>query len=615
MEESHGLLGRNSAPAKQHDEKGVTVEVVSYTNEEKAVYEKKENDTKLGTTDGLTPAGRFVQRLLQNALVRYTIYVVPVAAILIVPVVLYANKPAQQRSIGGMNGLGLFVYVEILWVSLWIAKLVASALPILFQGVSSLFRAGTKKYALVLTATEIPLSIFIWSIMALCWFPIIAVFDTESWSAQMTKQASMRTFYDFMRASVGTAALGLLEKLSMQSIAISYHGKQHHQKISLVKSTTKALELLYEASRQKYPENSALVEDEDYIIHDMTNIQEGFNNDEKRRYLRRFFGGIHWFGEHFVTAVGRMARDISGSKEIMDLTATHAIVEGALERPKGAEALAKRIFKTLVHNGNDVLTPEDIADALSPKSLSEYDPAEIFSCLDQDGNGDVSLEEMVMLSTSLHHTRKDMWENAVNIKDAIHVLDRVLSFIVLLITIFVYATVFSDWVSKNAGSFGAALSAPAFALAQTAGEFIGACILVFVKHPYDVGDRVVLNGIEYQVVRISLLYTVFNTIAGDTISQISNSQISNMWVDNVSRSGSMKERYQFSISAGTSFQDIEKLRVELENFVRADENRRDYQSDIDIQLLSIGDMKQLDLRVEIRFKVCMNPQIKNLKLT
>jgi len=65
----------------------------------------------------------------------------------------------------------------------------------------------------------------------------------------------------------------------------------------------------------------------------------------------------------------------------------------------------------------------------------------------------------------------------------------------------------------------------------------------------------------------------------------------------------MKEQLSVNVSSGTSFEDISLLKRELQAFVLAPENRRDYQPDLgDIELLSFGDLKQLELRVEIRHK-------------
>jgi hypothetical protein len=64
----------------------------------------------------------------------------------------------------------------------------------------------------------------------------------------------------------------------------------------------------------------------------------------------------------------------------------------------------------------------------------------------------------------------------------------------------------------------------------------------------------------------------------------------------------MKERLTLSVAATTSMEDILALRSELQRFVAAEENRRDFHNDLDIELISVGNLTQLDLRVEIRHK-------------
>jgi len=52
---------------------------------------------------------------------------------------------------------------------------------------------------------------------------------------------------------------------------------------------------------------------------------------------------------------------------------------------------------------------------------------------------------------------------------------------------------------------------------------LGSCIFLFVKHPYDVGDRVDITGPEKEqliVEKISLLYTVFVRIDKMQVVQV-----------------------------------------------------------------------------------------------
>jgi small-conductance mechanosensitive channel len=70
---------------------------------------------------------------------------------------------------------------------------------------------------------------------------------------------------------------------------------------------------------------------------------------------------------------------------------------------------------------------------------------------------------------------------------------------------------------------GTTLLSLSFVFAVTTQEFLGSCIFLFVKHPYDVGDRVDIAGPEKEqliVEKISLLYTVFTRIDKMQIVQV-----------------------------------------------------------------------------------------------
>jgi hypothetical protein len=104
------------------------------------------------------------------------------------------------------------------------------------------------------------------------------------------------------------------------------------------------------------------------------------------------------------------------------------------------------------------------------------------------------------------------------------------------------------------------------------------------------------------------MYTVFRRVDSDKVVQIPHNVANTLWIENVSRSKAMKERLTLNVAATTSFEDIETLRAELQKFVSAAEHKRDFQPDFDIELISVGDMKQLELRVEIQHKVCDRSQ-------
>lgn len=149
---------------------------------------------------------------------------------------------------------------------------------------------------------------------------------------------------------------------------------------------------------------------------------------------------------------------------------------------------------------------------------------------------------------------------------------------------------------------GTTLLSLSFVFAVTTQEFLGSCIFLFVKHPYDVGDRVTISGDELVVEQISLLYSVFKRVSTMKMVQIPNIVLNGLWVENVSRSKAMKEQLHMYISFDTSIEDIELLRKEMEIFVRHTDNSRDFQSDIVLECTGIGEMNKMELKVEIKHK-------------
>lgn len=102
--------------------------------------------------------------------------------------------------------------------------------------------------------------------------------------------------------------------------------------------------------------------------------------------------------------------------------------------------------------------------------------------------------------------------------------------------------------------------------------------------------------------KISLLYTTFRRIDNMKVVQVPNIILNNLWIENISRSGAMKEQLDMFISFDTTLEDIELLRKEMENFVRAPDNARDFQPDIILEATGIGNMDKLQLKIEIRHK-------------
>ena len=133
----------------------------------------KEND---GDEDTLTQMGQIYNKILEFSIVtRYFLYVLPLAIVIALPIIIGATAAKKTTIDGNIRIVWFFSWVEIVWLSLWVSKLVAKALPTIFQFLCGIVSSGTRKYALVLKALEIPLSLAGWALAALATFLPVSV--------------------------------------------------------------------------------------------------------------------------------------------------------------------------------------------------------------------------------------------------------------------------------------------------------------------------------------------------------------------------------------------------------------------------------------------------------
>jgi hypothetical protein len=130
-------------------------------------------------------------------------------------------------------------------------------------------------------------------------------------------------------------------------------------------------------------------------------------------------------------------------KQVFNSTSAHAIVSEALDKTRACEALAKRIWMSFVCEGRDNLYLDDLLEVLGPNRKEEAE--ECFASLDRDGNGDVSLDEMILTVTEVGRGRKSLARSMHDVDQAIKVLDKLLSTVVFIISVFIFGKTTSSF--------------------------------------------------------------------------------------------------------------------------------------------------------------------------
>jgi small-conductance mechanosensitive channel len=516
----------------------------------------------------------------------------------------------------------------------WTTDIPLDYLPFLFRILAGTVSSGVRKYSLVIKALEIPLSLVGWAVTTLASFlplmkrnPDTARLCQQYQNLTQTVKANIvanggyqpcatqhweNIVQKILAAALVATVIYLVEKTIIQLISINYHRKQFTFRIRDSKRNVWILGLLYDASRYLFPMYCHEFAEEDYTIADQLNLSRGSKTPAHvksgsatpMRVLQNVGAGV----DKLTSVFGHVAQEVTG-KQVFNPNAAHSIVVEALEKNRTAEALARRLWMSFVVEGRDSLLYEDVLDVLGPERKEEADEA--FAALDRDSNGDISLDEMVLTVTEWGRERKSIASSMHDVDQAINVLDRMLAFVVFIIVILVFVAFLNTSFVTTLATTGTALLSLSFVFAASAQEVLGSCIFLFVKHPYDIGDRVDIgtagctNQEQFVVEHISLLYTVFRHVQGTGVGrlcQIPNIVLNTLWVENVSRSKAMTEQLAIDVAFGTSFDDLNILKNEMVTFVTDSNNSRDFQPTVDIDVIGTSDQSKMTIMVEVKHK-------------
>jgi small-conductance mechanosensitive channel len=525
-------------------------------------------------------------------LIRYITYIVPVVLILLIPLLIGALVPrAKEACVGGVQLLWFSVWLEIVWLTLWAGRLAAKLIPWPMGLVSSLFTNNSKKWRDLGKQLEIPAAIFFWWLgIEISFLPTMSSHrclhngNDLSWTVTVNK--IIVSFFVL-------ATLNFIEKIVIQLIAISFHLRTYADRIELNKFQIGSLTKLYSYSKQ-------MIAAEDSEFEQPSGPASGARTpamyaDKIQRGAREAFAKV---GD----VAGTVAGDFTG-KKVAKSGHPHQVVLTLLNSANGSQVLARRMYRTFVREGCDTVSSDDLKNAFDNEE--EADAA--FNMFDKDMNGDISMEELEAVCVEIGRERKSITASLKDLDSVVSKLDDVLFFVVLIVSILVLISLISTSAAGVLTSAGSAVLALSWLFSATAQEFLQSVIFVFVKHPFDVGDRVTiygntgstLKGDDYFVKEIALLYTEFKKMEGHLV-QAPNSYLNTLFILNQRRSGGLAEALPVVIRFGTSLQQIEALRNQLLEFVKSE--KREYQGNILTELRDVTEVYSLTLNIVFFYK-------------
>ncbi|KAI0525441.1 hypothetical protein F5B22DRAFT_341322 [Xylaria bambusicola] len=516
-------------------------------------------------------------------IIRYFLYSLPITAILLIPIFLgIFLDPGSQAVIGGPGGVHLLwfgIWLEVVWLSLWLARIVCSIMPyVLGLGAKISGSGNFTKWKDIGRQLELHLGLFFWLLALLISF--LPIVNNHKVAARVPEEAD--TQFPYIRwidivnkiiiALFVLATLNFVEKILIQWIAASFHQRTYSNRIEVNKQSIAYLVYLYEHSKDRLVSEEA--------------VMGAQRTSGTRTPLHLFTNNAREVATKIGDITNRVAGDFTG-RQVKLSNHPRKVVSELLRNSNTAQVLARRLFRTYAKENSDVLTLADLTQAFPDSDYAEA----AFMLFDRDLNGDVSQEELESFVDEVHREKKAIAASVKDLDSVITKLDRVFFVIILIIAIIVFISTISPYTSAALASAGSAVLGLAWVLQATAQEFLQSIIFVFVKHPFDVGDRVTiygntgqtLQGDDYYVTEISLLYTEFKKMQGHIV-QAPNSVLNTLFILNHRRSGSLADVFTLQIRYGTPASVITELTARMTDYV--ENNKRDFTNKIITELVS-----------------------------
>ncbi|OJJ07911.1 hypothetical protein ASPVEDRAFT_47099 [Aspergillus versicolor CBS 583.65] len=553
-------------------------EATNPLHEKSAVYTPPESPA--------TKLSAFVKKVHESSfIVRYLTYIVPVVLLLLIPLLVGALE-YTEASVGGVELMWFAIWLEIVWLTLWAARVVGKCIPPVVSIVASIFTNNAKKWRDMAKQLEVHFVLFFW------WLAVEISFLP-------TMKNHHGTLNKLIIVGLVWTILNLVEKVIIQLIAISFHQRTYDDRIQINKFQIGSLTKLYHFSRSRITEEDDAFEQ---------------NNNEKAsdspRNPLQYASKAGKVAQKAVKTVGNKVGDVAGGV-LADFTGRqgknsgdpYQVILALLRSTSGCQVLARRLYRTFAREGFETVFSGDLKEAFDDNEEAEA----AFSMFDRDMNGDISMEELEAVCVDIGRERKSITASLKDLDSVVSKLDQVFMFFVFIIIVIVFLTLISTSAAGVLTSAGSTILALSWMFSTTATEFLQSIIFVFVKHPFDVGDRVTIygnsgdNGLgdDYFVKEIALLYTEFKKMQGHIV-QAPNSVLNNLFVLNQRRTGALAEALPIVIKYGTTIDQMERLRQRLVEFVRSE--KRDFQSMILTELREVTENLSLTLNIVFFYK-------------
>ncbi|XP_055960438.1 mechanosensitive ion channel protein 10-like [Mercurialis annua] len=226
-----------------------------------------------------------------------------------------------------------------------------------------------------------------------------------------------------------------------------------------------------------------------------------------------------------------------------------------------AIAAAYHIFKNVAKPDSKYFNEEDLMRFMIREEVDL-----VFPLFEPPENGQIDRKSLTNWVIKVYNGRKALAHALCDTKTAVKQLNKVVWGVIIIVTIFIWVLLLEVASTKFIWAVATNILVVAFMMKKTCTTVFEALMFVFVAHPFDVGDRCVVDGMILLVEEMNILTTVFLKLDNEKV-YYPNAILATKPISNFYRSPDMGEAIEFSIDFATSMEKIGLLKDKIKQYL------------------------------------------------
>ncbi|XP_010454234.1 PREDICTED: mechanosensitive ion channel protein 9-like [Camelina sativa] len=437
--------------------------------------------------------------------------------------------------------------------------------------------------------------VFIWfGLILIAW---VFLFDEDDKHSRKTKK-----FLDFITATIVTLLVGsvlfLVKTFALKVLASKFNVRNFFERIQESVFHQYVLQTLSGPPLIEEAENVGRVPSTGHLS--FTSTKNGKVKDKKVIDM----GKVHRMKQEKVSAwTMRVLIEAVGTSGISTISSTIDEVNDKKEKTDKeitnemeAVAAAYDIFNNVAKPNQNCIEEDDLLRFMIKEEVDLVLPL-IDGAAD---TGQITRKAFTEWVVGVYLNRKTIGHSLNDTKTAVKQLDKLISGILTVVTLIVWLVLLDIASTKILLLLSSQFLGLAFMIGSTCKNIFESFVFVFVMHPYDVGDRCVVDGVMLLVEEIDLFTTVFLKIDNEKVFY-PNSVLISKPISNYYRSPDMGDYVDFGIAFSTPAEKIATLKEKIKEYLVA--NPQHWYPEPLVMVRSIENVNKLVLNILVQHTI------------